>query len=242
MRRKLFKYLAVLVILAVIVLYWMWPRDILTAENLSRINLGMTTQEVIQILGTPTSQQYSIAVGYHLSTVTVNGIEVPQHNEVFEPKTAWFPRIMIDKPRLMPIQAWQEGKLYFWADEDRILMIQVDNKNVILNITHASITKLGGGLKGWLSAKWSGSPARPIPTPQVTRAVPASPRQQPTAPPPIGLPSKGPYEFIPSTNNRYRHRVGELKCVGTIDSHGDFQPELQSLASALEAYKTRAPR
>jgi hypothetical protein len=41
------------------------------------------------------------------------------------------------------------------------------------------------------------------------------------------------YQFIPSTVNLYRHRAGGIVCTGTLDTDGNFMPNIANLSESL---------
>ena len=244
MKHKRWKILLV-VVLGMGALTWLlWPSDWLTSELLSQIKIGMSTHEVIQMLGTPTSQRYSSSIGHKIYKVEVDGIQVPHHNEFFEPKNAWHPRIVINKPALMPVFEWQAGKLLFWADRTRILLIKIDDNNNICSKTVASITTEGGGLKDWLNQQWQGNSAsKTAPVVMVTRAVSDNKKSTPTKKKPeIAVPHNGNYEFVPGEYGPVMHYFWGIHCSGYINQDGAFQPDLHDLEAALEAKRTGVPR
>src|SRR5438128_2433021 len=104
MRRKaVFASLMVLVVFGLIV-WWSWPRDRLTPENLAKVRVGMSLAQVKELLGEPLDlTDYTMAIGFDPKE---------ERNRYYSliSKSAFFPRL--DMTDVDILEAW--SRTHIW--------------------------------------------------------------------------------------------------------------------------------
>jgi hypothetical protein len=117
MKRKL-KWLAVVLavlLLGLVVTFFLWPRDRITAESWEQIRIGMTEKVVEEVLGGPgkTLAEYQAALGEHPG---VNGYDASEGAPVIDDGSG---KIWISRRGFMQIHFDQRGRVFWMGYKGR---------------------------------------------------------------------------------------------------------------------------
>jgi hypothetical protein len=162
MWRKCFYWTLALFLFFGLLVWWFWPRDRLTPENLAKVQVGMSLDKVMDLLGEP---------------ITLDGfqhgiISAPSPNGRFtridriQPYSAYYPRIDITNVELL-----DGSRFHVWVEQKRGFFAGFDERGIITKTASFPVETSGGGAWNWLKSQYqswtSPSPRTVAPPPAV---------------------------------------------------------------------------